>query len=285
MALEVGPGDRVERGQLLVRIDASAAESAVRVNQALTEASRAALAQLEKQRDRQRLLNRSDEAARSATLMAESQFAAAMAELDAYTQRDAQLRQYAALHQVKSPESGVVADTQLALGDQVEPGGLLLTLFDPASLRLQVAVPQLLNARATQAQGVRIELPARGPEQRWIKPTRIQVLPSSDGAAHTAIWQLDLPAYAGDARPGMKARVWLPQTSEPTPGARLFVPRSAVTQRLNQTLVYVIDGSGHATPRAVTVGPANDPQELEVLGGLAPTDTIAINPRAAEQRL
>jgi hypothetical protein len=83
----------------------------------------------------------------------------------------------------------------------------------------------------------------------------------------------------------MTARVWLPQTSEAAPGVRLFIPASAVVQRMDRMVVYVMDPYGRPQPRFVTVGPANTPSELEVFGGLGPQERIATQARTAEGKL
>ena len=44
---------------------------------------------------------------------------------------------------VKAPYDGVVADVAVVLGDMAMPGRPLLTLYDPAALRVSVAVPQI----------------------------------------------------------------------------------------------------------------------------------------------
>jgi multidrug efflux system membrane fusion protein len=141
IGLEVASGDRVTRGQILARVETQAAEAAVRVNRALTEATREALIQLETQREQHRRLNPLDDPSRTPAAVAQAQFTAIMAELDAYVVKDQQLRAYLALHQIQSPDDGVVAETFVALGDHVKPGTPLLSLFDPHALRLTVAVP------------------------------------------------------------------------------------------------------------------------------------------------
>ena len=130
------------------------------------------------------------------------------------------------------------------------PGRPLLTLYDPAALRVSVAVPQIFG-------GPRRSRTAR---PGWICPVTAQVasrrdaqvLPTVDPATHTLELRLDLPAGLPGVAPGMFARAWLPLAGSAEP--RLFVPARAIVRRAELSGVYVVGAMACRLLRQVRLG-------------------------------
>ena len=291
VALDVKAGDAVKAGQVLVRIDARAADQNTAASDAQVQAARAALDIASKDLARQRQLFQQNYISQAALDSAESQYKATQAQVTAQISQAGATRTQSGFFVVKAPYAGIVSEVPVALGDMAMPGRALLTLYDPASLRVTVWVPQsasvLASLRSAPADlakdtSVKIQLPGQPSGRDWVVPTRATVLPTLDAATHSVQVRLDLPARAGrDASaplPGLFARAWLPAAASGP--ARLSVPASAVVRRAEMTGLYVVGANGVALLRQVRLGTASADQ-VEVLSGVSAGERVALDPQAA----
>ncbi|HVO87380.1 MAG TPA: efflux RND transporter periplasmic adaptor subunit [Casimicrobiaceae bacterium] len=276
VALDVKAGDTVKAGQVLLRLDARAAEQAAASSAAQVRAARATHDAAAKDFERQRQLFEKGYISQAALDRAEAQFKTAEAQTAAQLASASAARTESDFYIVRAPYGGVIADVTVVLGDMAMPGRPMLTMYDPAALRISVPVPQTVASRLRNGAPVQIELP--DVVQGRIEATTTQLLPAVDAASHTQELRVDLtPAVAG-ARPGMFARAYLP-TSGPS-DTRLYVPSSAIVRRAELAAVYVVDSEGHALLRQVRLGrPSGD--RIEVLSGLDVGERVALDPQAA----
>ena len=292
VALAVQVGDRVQAGQLLLRIDARSADQGAAASDAQVQAARAALDVATREYTRQQKLRDKQYISQGALDQAEAQFKATRAQVAAQVAQAGAARTQTGLHTVRAPYAGVVSEVPVQLGDMAMPGRALLTLYDPTALRVTVAVPQsVLGASGTSGgltalnEAVRIELPGLSGAQQWPAAARVQLLPTVDAATHTQQLRADLPANVAGAVPGMFARVWLPMasstgTAAANQGQRVTVPLSAIVRRAEMTGLYVQGESGKPLLRQVRLGRV-DAGRVEVLTGVAPGDRVVLNPQAA----
>lgn len=277
VALPVKAGDRVKAGQLLARLDARAAEQQAGAAAAQVEAARAAqqVGTLEVQRQRQLFASRF--ISQAALDQAEAQYKTATAQVDAQLASAQAARTESGHFVIKAPYDGVITELNVMPGDMAMPGRPLLTLFDPAALRVAVAVPETSADKLRDRLATPVDVEIAG--QR-VTATRWQVLPAADTLTHTVTVRVDLPAGTV-ATPGSFARVWLPGMAGTDP--RTFIPSRALVQRAELKAVYVVGADGRALLRQVRVGPASGDQ-VEVLSGLKPGERIAQDPQAASRR-
>ena len=142
VALDVKVGDVVKAGQVLAKIDAHAAEQSVAASDAQVQSARASLEVATKEFERQKQLFDKKYTSQAALERAEAQFKATQAQVSAQIAQAGAARTQSGFFVVKAPYGGVVAEVPVALGDMAMPGRPLLTLYDPAALRVTVAVPQ-----------------------------------------------------------------------------------------------------------------------------------------------
>ena len=276
VALPVKAGQAVRAGQLLVRLDARAAQSGVDVSQAQLEAARALAAQAQREHQRQQALFEQQYVSQAALERSLAVLQAAQAQVRATAAQTTAAHTQSGYYSVSAPYAGVISELPVSLGDLASPGRPLLTLFDPASLRLSVQVPESLAA----AQGaVRVQvdgLPAfELPQGQW--------LPAVDPVSHTRTLRLTLPAEVSAAlAPRRFARVWLPGRVLSAAPARLLVPQAAVLRRAELQAVYVITAEGRPVLRQVRLGETRGDQ-VEVLTGLREGEAVALDPHAAAQ--
>jgi multidrug efflux system membrane fusion protein len=278
VAIEVKVGDVVKAGQLLVRIDARAAEQNVAASDAQVQSARATLEVATKEFDRQKQLFEKNYTSQAALERAEAQFKATQAQVSAQLAQAGAARAQSGFFVVKAPYGGVVSEVPITLGDMAMPGRALLTIYDPAALRVTAAVPQTDIARIASGKPAKIQFPGLPADRQWVAPAHVTVLPTADPGTHTAQIRLDLPATVGNVAPGTFARVWLPMQGAATP--RLYVPAKAVVRRAEMTGVYVLDANGHPILRQVRLGRAID-DTVEILSGVTAGERVALDPQVA----
>lgn len=281
VALPVKAGDRVQAGQVLMRLDARAADQNAAAGQAQVKAAQASLAVATQEYQRQQQLFQKQYISQGALERAEAQFKAAQAQAQAQLAQAGAARTEAGFFTVKAPYAGVVSELPVTLGDMAMPGRPLATVYDPQALRVTAAVsPSALPAALAPAQ-VQIEL-----DGQVLQARAIQVLPAADPATHTVTVRADLPAGTA-ARPGQFARLVLAGTGAPSASSRLYVPAQAVMRRAEMSLVYVLDAQGNPQLRQVRVGPrvaSPSGDRVEVLSGLNAGEPVVLDPQAAAQQ-
>jgi RND family efflux transporter MFP subunit len=284
--LEVKVGDRVASGQVLLRLDARSADQTAAAGAAQVQAARAALELASKDLERQRQLFKQNYISAAALERAESQFKSTQAQVDAQQAHAGAARTQTGFYVVRAPFSGVVSELPVALGDMAMPGRPLLTLYDPAALRVTAAVPQSVARQLAEGELPRIELPGLPADRQWVQPLRAQRLPTLDAATHTVQWRAELPPGLSGLSPGMFARLWFPVAGSERGAlalAALSIPRSAVVRRAELTAVYVLDAAGLPQLRQVRLGQA-DGERVEVLSGLMRGERVVTDAQAATRQ-
>jgi len=288
--IAVHAGDAVRAGQVLIRIDARAAEQSVAASEAQAQAARVSLDVATQEFERQQQLYQKSYISLAALERAQAQFQTAQAQVTAQLAQAAVARTESGFFVVKAPYAGVVADVPVSVGDMAMPGRALLTLYDPTLLRVSAAVPQSAISVLLSGPAPRIEVPGLSSDHPWLFATRSQVLPSVDPATHTVEIRMELPHNMPKVVPGMFARVWLP-IARPSPAlypsvrpaagiAPLLVPSRAVVRRAEMTGLYVLDDNGRPLLRQVRLGQEIDDQ-VEILAGLSAGERVALDPRSA----
>lgn len=279
-SLGVKVGDTVAAGQVVARIDAQAAIQANVASDAQVQSARASADLASREFERQKQLYQKDYISQAALQRAEAQFKSAQAQVAALLAQANATRTQSNFFLVKAPYAGIVSEVPVALGDMAMPGKPLLTIYDPAALRVTVAVPQSVAASLASGASIRVQFPDLGASREWVTPSRVQVLPTSDASTHTAQLRLDLPPATTGVKPGLFARAWLP--SAVAHGARLEVPARALVRRAELTAVYVVGADGRPLLRQVRVGRVTG-DAIEILSGVSQGERVALNPQAAAQ--
>ena len=277
--LHVKVGDSVKAGQLLLRIDARAADQSTAASDAQVQAARASLEVASRAYERQKQLFQKKYISQSALDQAESGYKAARAQVAAQAAQAGAARTGASLNIVRAPYAGIVTEVPVQLGDMAMPGRTLLSMYDPGSLRVTAAVPQSL-APLVQQDAVRVELPGLPGAQQWPQAVRVQVLPTVDAATHTVQVRAELPGNLQGVMPGMFARLWLPAAEAANQAKSVTVPVSAIVRRAEMTGLYVQDANDKPLLRQVRLGRV-DGDRVEVLSGVAPGEAVVLDPQSA----
>lgn len=265
----VEAGDRVERGDLLVRIRAETTRAKVgQAEQALAGAE-AERARAEKDYQRFDALRRDGaaterrfeqvKAARARARAAEARARAALAEARSVRDRTA----------IRAPSDGQVAQRLVDPGDAAIPGQPVIVLQTPGSLELSVFVREGLATRVAPGTRLRAEVPAVGFEG---EAEVVEVVPSVDPASRA--FEVRLGSLEGDGlMPGMFGRASIPEGRD----RAVLVPETAVRRIGQLELVRVQPEGGDWQLRHVTTG-RRFGDRVEVLSGLDGGEHVAIVP-------
>lgn len=278
LGLDARPGQSVKAGQVLVRLDARAAEQGAAASLAQAQAERAGLALAQSDLERQRQLRAQGFISAAALERAETEFRAAEARHKAGVAQADAARTGAGLSVLRAPYDAIVAEVPAMPGDMALPGRPLMQLYDPRALRVSVALPQGLALDPAAA--VRVEL--TGADARELAVEKRELLPVTDPATQTQILRLQLAASNAPVVPGRFARVWLDLPATQATGP-VSIPLRAVLRRGELTSVYVLDAQQRPLLRPVRLSqPRGD--SVEVISGLRAGERVVADPRALPMR-
>ncbi|MCB9876284.1 MAG: efflux RND transporter periplasmic adaptor subunit [Planctomycetes bacterium] len=169
---------------------------------------------------------------------------------------------------IKAPITGIVVDKQVQVGDVVQPGQPICTLYDPTRLQLVAVVREELAGRLQVGQDVSVRLDAL---QLDCRGTVAEIVPSAQAASRSFEVKVTGPCHDGVVT-GMFGRLFVPlgETRE------LLVPARAVQSIGQLDFVQVAEGE-RAVRRLVRLG-RPDGDHIEVLSGLAAGEVVVVPP-------
>lgn len=308
----VKEGDRVQRGELLFRLDDSEPRYQLQLNQAALQQARARIGlsqpgQQLRSRDQVPAVNRAKitmdynlsvfqnkQALRKEELVSDSDVSAAEEQYltskadyaQAHEQVDQDLASVASAQanvdlartrlercNVYSPMAGRVQDIKIEDGGYATLGGEVLTLVDDGPLYLTVNVPERYASELREGGQLTFASESLGPNRRAV--ARIVSLgATADTETLTLKVRAMLEHPPATLRPGMSARITL-QTGRRT---ALLVPQSAVLVQSGSAHVYRLDPQGHGNYKPVAVPVKRGERfgsQVEVTAGLRPGQLVA----------
>ncbi|MEY4416657.1 MAG: hypothetical protein RIQ53_3950 [Pseudomonadota bacterium] len=266
LAVEVEAGDRVRRGQILVRFDDALLQAEARQLRAAVAEAGAALASAAAEARRARQLQPQGALSAQQTEQLLAAEAAAQARLEAQRAALATHELRLARSALRAPDDGVIAarSAQAAPGAVVPAGQELFRLIRQGRLewRAQVAAEALPALQAGQR--VRLD----GPQGRVLDGRVLRVAPTIDKATRDGRVDVALPADAA-LRPGLflRGRIVLGQA------AGLVLPQTAVLLRDGHSLVHVVGADQRVQERRVRTG-RREGERIEVVEGLRPGEAV-----------
>lgn len=263
-------GDRVKKGQIILRIDEREADQALAGSQAQVRQAQAALQNAKANYERMQQLFEQKFISQSALDKAQADYQVAQAQAAASEAGERQSALAQAYTSVIAPYGGVVSARMVELGEMVMVGKPLMTGFDPSQMRVIVNIPQYKLADIGAHPKVSIEIPSLS---RWLKAASVVVQPAADVRTHSTQVKVSLPENETGLYPGMFVRAHFVVGK----ASKLLIPASAVVRRSEVVAVYVADGKGGFNLRQVRVSEASADNEVEVLSGLTQGEQVAVN--------
>jgi RND family efflux transporter MFP subunit len=267
-------GDRVNKGQVILRIDEREAAQALAGSQAQVMQSQATAQNAKANFERSKQLFAQKFISQAALDKAQADYQVALAQAASSQAGAGQASLAHGYTAVIAPYAGVVAARFVEMGEMVMPGKPLMTGFDPSEMRVLVSVPQYKLADIGAKPEVMIEIPSLN---RWIKAASTSVQPLADARTHSTQVRVYLPANESAVYPGMYVRAHFVVGKV----KKLVIPAGAVLRRSEVVAAYVVDAKGSVKLRQIRLGEASAEGLVEVLAGLNPGENVALDPVVA----
>lgn len=264
-------GDRVSKGQVIVRIDEREAVQALAGSQAQVLQAQANAQNAKASYERSKQLFAQKFISQAALDKAQADYKVAMAQAAASEAGVGQASLARDYTSVIAPYGGVVAARLVELGEMVMPGKPLMTGFDPSEMRVVVSVPQYQLAAIGAKPEVVVEAPSLN---RWIKAASSTVQPLADARTHSTQVRVYLPANEPGVYPGMFVRAHFVIGK----AQKLVMPSNAVLRRGEVVAAYVVDAKNNVHLRQIRVGETAAEGWIEVLSGLKADEKVAVEP-------
>ena len=269
-----GVGDRVRRGDLLVRFEIPALEADAAARRSDAVRAQARLTQAKANFERLQGLFERGIAARKEVEDARRDLAQAEATVAEARSATAAAGRLAGREVVRAPFDGVVAGRSHQPGDLVEPGGAepILRVIDPSRLQVEAAVPAGDLGRVAAGDPARVSGASFPQEQ-----ARVIARPAAvDPATGTAQVRL---AFAAPTRLPAGLAVGVEIYGEEHLAAAL-VPAEALVQEGAQSFVVTVDAQKKAHRRPVQVGVVAA-GKAEILSGVVAGELVVVRGQAA----
>ena len=264
-------GDRVKKGQVLVRIDPSEVNQSLAVSQAQLAQAQAGFQNAKSHYERSQQLFARKFISQAALDKATADYKAAEAQMRAAQAGAGLAATTKSFATVLAPYTGIVMARHVELGETATPGKPLMTGFDPRELRAVASIPQYKMANLSGLSRAQVEFPALG---KRVDATKVTVQPAADFTTHVTRVRIGLPEGLQGVYPGMFARAYF----EMGRVRKLLVPASAVVRRGEVTAVYAVDAKGGVTLRQVRLGEPTGEGAVEVLAGVVAGESVALDP-------
>ena len=257
----VREGDRVQKGQLLARIDDGGMASGL-------EQLRTQTALAETTFERQKRLWEQNIGSEIQYLQAKTNYEAS---LNAVRQAEAQL----AKASIRAPFSGIVDDVLQDEGSTVNPaaGTAVIRLVNLTEMYVSVDVPESYLESVRPGKEVQIYLPVLGESiNTKVRQTGNFINPTNRSFSV----EVPVPNQSGHIKPNLTARV---RINDYTNEEALLIPPTVISENAEgEQYVYVavnVDdkGVGKAEKRVITTGKSQD-NDVEVLSGIEPGEHI-----------
>jgi membrane fusion protein (multidrug efflux system) len=274
--VEVEALDRVEEGQLLLRIDPLEAEVAVERARADVARSESELALARTELERQRSLTKRGVSSSADLDSAENAGKVALAVLRQARAELEQAQDDLGKKTIAAPFAGVLRSFDIEAGEYVQPGQELGELLDLQTARARIGVSDREVVALRPGQTAELRLEARPGET--FRGEVLRVGAAFDRETRKFPVEVEFANPDGRLLPGMVGSVSL---AFGEPGLRTVVPREATVDEFGLRFLWVLqpeDGALVARRRRVELRPMPfRPEDFEVLAGLEAGEEIALS--------
>ena len=169
----------------------------------------------------------------------------------------------------RSPATGHVEEKMVVQGTSVQPGMKLLRVADHTKMWLdaQVYEEQLSFVKM----GAKVLATVDGIPGKTFAGTMTFMYPHLDHMSRTLKVRATLDNPDFELKPGMYATAEI--VTEPVPDA-ILCPREAVIDTGTRQIAFIAEGNGHFSPRKVRTGLSGDDDQVQIVEGLAPGETV-----------
>lgn len=268
-------GDRVRRGELLVRLDDSVIRDSLASAEEAVRAVGQSFEQTERQLQRQKTLRESGMASTQQLEDAEIRRNNAQSDLSAARTRAAQARQQLERTLSRAPFDGVVSERKVSAGDTAQTGKELLKVIDPASLRFEGLVSADAIGSVLIDQAVIFRVNGYGPQEFAGAVKRI------NPAANANTRQVEVLVEFANGKQPQLAGLYAEGRIEAVSKSGLMVPAMAVVREGDQAIAWRVKDA--SVQKVVLELGERDPRQGDFVlrSGLNEGDKLIRNPTSA----
>jgi RND family efflux transporter MFP subunit len=253
-SIPVKLGSSVQTGDVLATLDMQDLKARVSQAKALADQASQELARYTKLWERKLVSQQEYDRVRAASDVASAGLEDAQAALG-----------YA---RIVAPFSGTVTQKGIDIGDMTTPGRILFSIDESAELRLVVAIPESHRAGIMLGDSVQVEVPS---VNTTVKGAVAEISNGADAVTRSFEAKISLPRLEA-LRSGQYGLLHLQSDS----AAGMFVPKSALVNRGQLEIVYVVDDSSRAVMRLVRTG-RQIGTHVEIVSGLMPDEEVVVD--------
>jgi RND family efflux transporter MFP subunit len=267
LTVEVTPGTRVRKNQVLVTLDSRQYASRLDAAKQSAVAARAELTRARADHDRVRKYFASEAATAQEMERAQEALTRAQAGLRRAEEQVREAGTSFGYTTVRAPQDGEVLQRLVEPGDLALPGKALLVVQTEGALRLETRVREGLIGKIGPGRTLPVVVDSLGLRTE----ARVEeVVPYADPRSRTFLVKAALPEM--DALyPGMYGKMLIPVAEKEV----VMIPSRAV-RRVGQLELVNVQVDGHWQRRMIQTGRTLD-DNVEILSGLEGNETIGLN--------
>jgi len=280
-AVDVSPGQTVTKGEVLAKVDPTAADETLSADQAALTAAQANLNQVEDPT--------STSGTTSTPTVSASALTQAQAQVTSATNAVTAAQAAVAGTVLTAPISGTVDSVGGQVGDTVSAGGAstassagtaptgFIVLTNPTGMEVTADFAEADALKLQAGQAATVTLNATGVELN-AKVLSISSLPVSSGSSSSSSGTVDYAALLAITSPTSNLRTGLSATVSVLTGEvdnALYLPTAALTGTGTTRLATVVESNGKTESKSVTVGLAGD-TDVQILSGLTDGEKVQV---------
>lgn len=265
VGIHADEGDRIQKGQILARLNQSQLLAQRDQNRAAVAEAEAILSNALSDEKRAHAVT-SGVLSQQVVEQRETLVKTSTARLTSARATLEETKAKLAQTEIVAPSDAIVARRSVTLGQVVQAGGELFRLIQDGRIEVNALVPEADLFRLSPGQSARI-VDATG---RTTPATVRLVAPVVDERSRLGTVRMALPAETG-LQPGMFVRVEIDAGSS----AALTIPLKALVWREGKPAVFTVSDEGTATLRTVTAGRKTN-ASVEVVEGLTSGERIVV---------
>ena len=268
-SINVRSGDNVKKGQLLIALEKSDIQAQVSQAKEQINAANARLLEANKNLIRAQDLHKKQLIADFDLDKAQTTVDTLLAELTTTKQALKQAQTTLSYTNLKAPIDGRVVDRFTEPGNTAQPGGKLLSIYNPLSLRVEGQVREQLALTLKQGQTIKVGFPTLN---KNVTATIEEIVPAANTGSRSFLVKASIN-YQEQLLPGMYARLLIPAGEE----SNLLVPINSIKNVGQLTMVWVHTEDGKVQKRFVRLGKETKDGFVSVISGLDENEKIVVH--------
>jgi membrane fusion protein, multidrug efflux system len=274
--IRVVAGQEIQRGDVMIVLDAAEYDRRIEQAQQLLAAAESTLEFAETDFERAKRLIPQNAISQAEFDAASNRLLVSQAEKIRAQQMVAEAEVMLSYRVITAPKAGRIVDRFAELGDLVQPGSPLISMYDAASLRLETPISEQLATTLRVGQTLTVYIDA---VDREVSATVREIVPQADAASRSFLVKSAIDP-SPDLYEGMFGRLRIDGGQR----RHLCLNADALIRIGQLEYVDVKLPTGHVERRLVRTGSLGMPGRVEVLSGVQSGELVLIQTQSASIR-